>query len=77
MGNAHQGTVYILVQLDLSYQKKETYYKNLALANKAKTVREGRLKVILLQQVSSDDFEPTFIILVLILYCQTIPNKNK
>ena len=38
-------------------------------------IYEGRLKVLLLLQVSSHDFEPTFIILV--EYCQTSPNKNK
>ena len=32
---------------------------------KAETVYEGRLKVILLLQVSSHDFEPTFIIFCL------------
>ena len=40
---------------------------------------EGRLKVISLLQVSSHDFEPTFIIFCLNwrISCQTRPNKNK
>ena len=44
------------------------------------TAKQGRLKVILLLQVSSHDFEPTFIIFCLkwrILPDQTSPNKNK
>ena len=42
---------------------------------KAETVYEGRLKVIILLQVSSHDFEPTFIILVLI--CRILPDQPK
>ena len=42
---------------------------------KAETVYEGELKVILLLQLSSHDFEPTFIILVLI--CGIWPDQPK
>jgi hypothetical protein len=50
------------------------------LKNTAETVYEGRLIIILLLEVSSHDFKPTFIILVLIcriLPDQTSPNKIK
>jgi hypothetical protein len=42
---------------------------------KAETVYEGKLKVILLLQVSSHDFEPTFFMLVLI--CGILPDQPK
>ena len=40
----------------------DSRYKNLALSSKPEPVYEGKLKVILLLQLSSHDFEPTFII---------------
>ena len=54
--------------LFLLYEPKNTAdqdsrYKNLALSTKQK---QRMLKVILLLQISCHDFEPTFIILVLI-----------
>ena len=54
---------------------QQDYYKKISSLYKAETVYEGRLKVILLQQVSSYDFEPTFIILVLI--CRILPDQPK
>jgi hypothetical protein len=42
---------------------------------KAETAYEGRLKVILLLQVSSHDFEPTYVILVLIF--RILPDQPK
>ena len=54
-------------------QTKDRRYKNLALSV---TAYEGRLKIILLLQVSSHDFEPTFFILVLI-YRILPDSKNK
>ena len=43
--------------------------------NTAEPVYAGRLKVILLLQVSSHNFEPTFIILVLI--CRRLADQPK
>ena len=40
--------------------------KNLALSTNLEPIYEGRLKVILLLEVSSHDIEPIFIILVMI-----------
>ena len=47
---------------------QDSHYVNLAFY-KAEALYKGRLKVILQLQVSSHDFEPTFIILILI--CRT------
>ena len=45
---------------------------------RAEPVYEGRLKVILLLQVGSHNFEPAFDIFVCTEeYCQTSPDKNK
>ena len=56
-------------------QTKLAITKFLLSLDKAETMYEGRLKVILLLQVSSCDFEPTFIILVLI--CRILPDQPK
>ena len=56
------------VKIQQTLQKFSSLYK-------AETVYERRLNIILLLQVSSHDFEPTFIILVLI--CRILPDQHK
>ena len=48
--------------LQQKYSRLRYSLQNFSPLFKAEPVYEGRLKVILLLQVSSDDFEPTFII---------------
>ena len=52
---------YCLVPIQKNSRRRQLLQKFTSLF-KAEPVYEGRLKVILLLQVSSDDFEPTFII---------------
>ena len=50
-------------------------WAGLAVLYQSEPIYEGRLKVILLLQVSSHEFEPTFVILVLI--CRILPDQPK
>ena len=53
----------------------DSCYKNFSFFYQSEPIYEGVIKVILLLQVSSHNFEPTFIILVLI--GRVLPDQSK